>query len=228
MSSWFKKPINRAVTAVAIVIAIMALTLLIIGVTHHHEEGLLEVCWVDGDAQYVSGAEFNHGACERPEELRWPIEQIPITVSAFTPEGGPLAKTSDDYRVLDQAIRDINMQLRFELLRMGSKLHTSSGEVWFGTAYAGETPPAGFTAHRKLNGHLRGRVFIRADISSHDRTLFGVCKHELLHLVGLKHDDFPLSTMFPIIHEDWNVESMIASIITDHDVGLLQKLYKRN
>ena len=232
--SWFKKPINIGITVGAAVLAAVAIFLIVWGVTHHTEGEMLEVCWAeDGTARYVEGAERDHGACEGAQELRWPQEQIPLTLAPVSPEGQPLAADVPEVRVLKQAVTDLNRQVGFELFRVGTGLQPSDAEVRFGGAFLGgegaDSPPPGYVIHTRLGGTstYRGHVWIRSDVGSGDRLLFLVLEHELLHLAGLAHDDFPMSIMFPLTREEWETGVMSTAHVTDRDVSNLQVRYRR-
>lgn len=231
MSEWFKKPVNIVVSAVASAIAVAALILILWGVSHHTEGGLLEVCWVGGEALYVTGSERDNGTCTRPEELVWPQKQIPITVTTSTPAWGKMVERPDDTKVLIRAVDEINTQAGFQLFEMGSPESRPDAEIHFGgPIQAGdeEKTPPGYTIHVRVGDALRGHVYIRSDVSSSDRLLYLVLVHELLHIAGLEHDDFTSSLLFPITREEWNEEVMSTAYLSDHDKRLLQMLYKRN
>lgn len=233
--SWFKKPLNIGIAIGAALLAVAAIFLIVWGVTHHTEGEMLEVCWdSEGHALYVSGSEDDHGACEGSEELLWPPEQIPLTLAPVTSEGQPLAEDTPEVRVLGQAVADLNSQVGFDLFRVGSGLQPSDAEVRFGGAFLGgpesaSSPPPGYVTHFRLGDgpQLRGHVWIRSDVGSDDRTLYLVLQHELLHLAGLEHDDFPMSIMYPFTHEEWEHGTMSTAHVTDLDIGNLQRRYRR-
>lgn len=230
--SWFKKPLNIGITIGAAVLAAVAIFLIVWGVTHHTEGEMLEVCWQpDGLAQYVEGSEDDHGPCEGSEQFRWPQEQIPLTLAPVSSEGQPLAADTSQVRVLGQTITDLNRQVGFELFRLGTGLQPSDAEVRFGGAFPGgagaDSPPPGYVAHRNGPGAYRGHVWIRSDVESSERLLFLVLQHELLHLVGLAHDDFTASIMFPLTREEWETGRMSTAHVTDRDISNLQRLYRR-
>lgn len=228
MSNWFKKPVNIAITVGAALLAVAVVVLLIWGITRHTEAGLLEVCWVNGEARYVGGSEDDHGPCEGSEELVWPESQIPISVSAITAAGNPVVEASTTGGVLNQAISDINRQVGFELLEFSDGTNPDAEFRLGGALESGpDNPPPGYVRHQKVGNGLRGRGWIRSDVVAVDRTFYLVAQHELLHLVGLAHDDFTLSVMYPITREDWDAETMGTAHVTDHDVGLLRRLYQR-
>jgi len=245
MSSWFSKPINIVITVVAGLMAIAAIVLIVWGVTHHTEAGLLRVCWSGGTARYAGGVEgVADGACERPEELAWPQDQIPLSVAPVEASGEPTTPDDTRVRVLASAIADINAQVGFELLRLDPGAQDiADGRVHFGGAIwprrgedapgdhpadgADQAIPAGYVVHRRLGPVLRGDVYIRSDVESVDRSLYLVCVHELLHFVGLAHDDFEASVMFPLTRDDSASDVMSAARITDFDVNLLRSRYYR-
>lgn len=228
--SWFKKPLNIGITIGAAILAVVAIFLVIWGVTHHTEGESLEVCWVNGSARYVEGSERDHGACEGAEELVWPQEQVPFTLASLTSEGQPLAEDSDEVRALTHAVTDLNRQLGFELYRMGTGLDSTDATVRFGGALegGGDSPPPGYVQHTRVgNNILRGHVWIRSDVVADMRLLHLVLEHELLHLAGLAHDDFTLSIMYPIARDDWQLEAMSTAHVTDVDRSNLRGLYMR-
>lgn len=213
-------------------LTIAAIFLIVWGVTHHTEGEMLEVCWQpDGLAQYVEGSEDDHGACEGAEELLWPQEQIPLTLAPVSSDGQPLAADTPQVRVLGQAVTDLNRQVGFELFRLGTGLQPSDAEVLFGGAFLGgagaDSPPPGYVTHRNGPGAYRGHVWIRSDVDSSDRLLFLVLQHELLHLAGLAHDDFPMSIMYPFTRDEWWTGEMSTAHVTDRDVSNLQRRYRR-
>jgi hypothetical protein len=232
--SWFKKPLNIGITIGAALLAVAAIFLIVWGVTHHTEGEMLEVCWSeDGHALYVSGSEEDHGACEGAQELLWPQEQIPLTLAPVSSDGQPLAADAPEVRVLHQAVDDLNRQVAFELYRVGAGLQPSDAEVRFGGAFLvgaeRASPPPGYVSHARLGGGplLRGYAWIRSDVGSDDRTLYLVLQHELLHLAGLEHDDFPMSIMYPFTHEEWEHGTMSTAHVTDLDIDNLQRRYRR-
>lgn len=240
MSSWFKKPLNIGITVGAVILATVAAFLVIWGVTHHTEGEMLQVCWAeDGSAQYVGGIELRttnpaEGSldepCTRPEELVWPEKQIPITLSAETADGQAVGEIAYEGHLLESAVVGLNRQVGFELYRMGGGVHTTSAAVRFGGAFegAGElSAPPGYVTHRRVDNALRGHIWIRSDVVSDTRLLHLVLEHELLHLAGLRHDDFTLSIMFPMIREEWRTGVMSTAHVTDLDRSNLRRLYMR-
>lgn len=234
------KYLKHGAIAGVIGLALVMLGLVIWGVYTHEEGGLLEVCWVKDEAHYVEGVEGRHGTCERPEKLVWAQEQIPIALAAFSADGRPLPATAAEARVLTHVVDGVNWQVDFTLFVPGGGNEPAAAKVYFGKALQSgpdaEHVPAGYVRHRRVGrqedggGRVRyllwGDVYIRADVGVSDRLLYAVLEHELLHLAGLEHDDFIQSIMHPLTPDDWSLDWLQASCITDHDVKLLQRLYQ--
>ena len=242
--AWLSKTRNKVILVVAAVMFVMAVVGFIIGVTTHREAGLLTVCWdEEGRARYLGDDiegrnEAEAESCEGPTELAWPRDQIPITISSIATLGdgepGLFAEDDPRHRVLDAAIRDFNGQVGFTLFRrVPSGTTEPSAWVHFGEGIeagrhgdAEPTAPPGYVSHRISGDNLDGHVYIRSDVESADRLLYRVLQHELGHLAGLAHDDFTASIMFPVTRDD-TLEEMSTSHVTDSDLALLRRLYRR-
>lgn len=239
--SWFKKPLNIGITIGAAVLAVVVIGLIIYGVTTHTEAGLLQVCWLDGRAHYVEGTELDDGACEGSEELVWPESQIPLAVAAQASDvQGFVAPGASQREALDSAIRDINQQVGFALLTpvgdgAGADVVVHLGEAVdagrIRGAGAGEerARPLGFARHHRTNSG--GQPALRCDLHIYStvgslRGEYLVIHHELLHAIGLAHDDDnPASAIYPFTSDDTMWERMQAARITDHDRALIRELY---
>lgn len=217
------------VLAVAAVIAVAAVVLLIVGLTTHRERTLLEVCWSpDGRAGYLGDVEKNESVtCTGHEELVWPRKQLPITLTAVEDLEASFSLSDGDRRVkvLRQAIQNISRELGFEAF-VWTPVDTTSSIVYFGGAVNADPSP-GHIAHRRTESGLEADVFIRSDVESSDRLLYRVLMHELLHVLGLAHDDFQASIMFPVMLDDTVEGSMSAAHVTDVDRARLRELYGR-
>lgn len=217
--------------AIAVVLAIALLCIAIprCGLLHHDDPDFLEVCWVDGEARYVDGAEVNDGSCGAgSEELAWPREQVPLSVTTVSSEGQVLAEDSHGARIIARAIRHNNSQVRFQLFSLGPPNPSDADIiVHWGVAYdiTGEGADAipGFCRHRRRSpGALRADVWIRAVHS--DASAFRISVHELLHGATLRHDDFPSSIMYALTPDNLMGELRPARI-TDSDVEALRARY---
>jgi hypothetical protein len=229
--------------AAVLVAAVAALGLVLYGVLTHREGGLLLVCWdrvgYGATARYVDeGVEgsYEEGACERPRELVWAPKQIPLTVLPSESRSGqsPRSLPEDDFRsrALKAAINDINGQLGFRLFKMVPPAPGSSVFVFFGTPMetrregAVHRPPSGSVYHSRTYS-LESTISIRSDVEASNRLLHLVLVHELLHVAGLAHDNYPSSIMFPLLHDDTTDDVMRTQHISWHDRRLLRRMYRR-
>ena len=239
----FKKPLNIGIAIGAAVLAVVVVVLIVYGVTTHSESGLLKVCWVDGQAHYVEGAEVNNGSCEGAEELVWPESQIPLTVTAITAEGVVLAPGASQREALDSAISDINSQVDFALLatigdRAGIDIvvqvgaAVEAGGIRNSGARDGErSHPLGYARHHRANSATETGTILHCDIVVYStagglREEYLVVHHELLHCVGLAHDvNNPASAIYPLTLDDTMLDYMQMTRITDFDRSLIRELY---
>lgn len=191
-----------------------------IGIANHQEEGLLNVVWTDNRATYEPIRD------EVTTELTWPKEQIPILISVIDPAGEYLPISSEEVNEVRQAIDDFNDQVGFDLFEFSSTPDVEDASVIWGLPIeVGRNSPAGLVSHRRLsNGEIQGLVRLWETTSI--RTTHQVLMHELGHLIGLAHDDFQDSLMYPT-YQDNNLGESTGSIrITDSDVALLKRLYQ--
>lgn len=225
MSSWFKKPVNLAITIGAAVLAVVVVSLIIYGVTTHREPGLLQVCWQPNDsAAYANpgdleGLEAPDAPCAEPEELRWDRKQVPLKVAWQ-------ALQDSDERALKAAIQDINAQLGFKMLVETPEGEASDIVVELEAHLVGEkNPPAGWAHHVRSNGVVGCDAKIRS-LAASERFVYLVAHHELLHCIGLAHDqDNPASAIYPLTSDDTLEDTMKAVRITDFDRALIRRLY---
>lgn len=241
MSSWFKKPINIVIFALAVSLFIGAAVAIIVGVATHREPGFTQVCFDrEGLAVYdtsiETGGVLGDGACEGFEELHWQTKEIPLTVAAVSADDlKEIPVGSDEREAIDSAVRDINSQVGFKLLtsvsnsrgakivvRMGEAIPINAGKTPRRTGDAKAPPkvlPAklGYARHFRVGEHQYCRVGIYSLVPDlRGQYLVGV--HEVLHCVGLAHDDDnPGSVMYPFHENETMWDRMNAARITDHD-----------
>lgn len=235
---WLKKPVNIAVTVGAAILLVVVIVLLVWGITRHTEGGLLKVCWHNGIAVYtpeetetIEDINADHVTCDRTQELVWPQKQIPIDLAPLSAERKRLDADTPEVRALTQAAIDFNRQVGFEMYRVGAGFDVTDASVHFGGALqAGkiETPP-GYVSHVRVGRHgpVRGYLYLRSDVGADTRILHLVLLHELGHLAGLRHDDFTLSIMYPIVRSDWFAPALSHAHVTDYDRKLLRQHYYR-
>lgn len=232
MSSWLKKPVNIGITIGAAVLAVVAIGLIVWGVTHHTEGGLLCVRWHNGQAIYL-----NHEECDESrqgaEELEWPREEVPFTVLRVDESENHSSAAQAD-RVIAQIVRDTNVQVGCELARVVDVEPRSGVDIWFhwGAAYESGSEASAcscrgtpeFTEHRGYGAPVSAHVTMRGGLS--DRAAYLAGLHGFLHGVGLAHDDdHHGSIMYPLTPENPDMGPLRGGRITDHDVTLLRRLY---
>jgi len=238
--SWFRNPVNIAITIGAAILALVVIALIIYGVTTHREPILMEVCWEGNEARYVEGTEVDDGACEGAEELVWPQSQLPFAVAATkAADETVLAPGTVEREGLDAAIRDINQQLGCTVLRASADPLSAAMVAHLGEAVdvlprgvGGRTAaraPLGWAHHDRSNSgsqlFLRCHLHVRSNVGSL-RGEYLVAHHELLHCLGLAHDpDNPASAIYPFTEDDTMWDQMQAARITDADRARLRGLY---
>jgi hypothetical protein len=120
-------------------------------------------------------------------------------------------------------IQNINQELGFTAF-VWTPIDETSAIVYFGGA-AGQGSP-GRIAHRRNGSELEADVFIRSDVESNDRLLYRVLMHELLHVLGLAHDNFRASIMYPEMEDDTEGPMSTAHVM-DIDKARFRELYVR-
>lgn len=191
------------------VLALVALALVCWGVTHHSERTGLEVCW-EGDR-----ATYGRTDCDT-SEIDWPQIQVPLLV-AFATDPGVVAPTEAEQRVLTLTVQDLNRELGFELFRVSPDRFV---EIRLAPNQGGQAE--GRVQHLRNEARLGAYVMIEAGLS--DSVLGAVLRHELLHVVGLAHDDFTLSVMYPFTPDD-DLVAFHQRIVTDADRAWIRSKY---
>lgn len=238
----FKKPVNIWITIGAAVLTVVVIALIVWGVTHHTEGGLLCVRWHNGAAVYLDQEECD-GARQGAEKLVWPSEEVPLTVllEADHPDEN-VGEGSQADRVSAQIERDINAQVGCRLVKRVASEPRSGADLWlhWGASYessdasrrstqgdrrgAENSAAPEWTVHRGQGAPVEAHVTVRGGLS--DRAAYMVAFHGILHGIGLAHDpDYPSSPMYPLTRDDTDDDLMRPMRITDHDVELLRELY---
>lgn len=196
----------RVMVGIVIAMTVLALFFVVLGILKHEEVGLLKATW-SGD-RVVSYSQTEG------EDILWTMDTLPLPVFA---ENG----NRDRRRALSVAVRNTNSQVGCTVLRETTKRAEArvfvnlEGAIPVGEGH-GE---GGSVTHFLEDGEQKASL-----------TLYGVptidlmaltLEHELGHVLGLGHDDFEMSVMFPEITDD----SVGTMRMTDNDRKLLRSLY---
>lgn len=199
------------------VMAVAAIVGVVVGLTHSTPAPVLHVCWEGSQATYER-------TC--PDEVLWPSDQRPITVLPLNPDGlTPL--TSDDQfaRAVSSAAKSLNTELRLPLYTL--VLNQGSVAVQEVPYERGMGDEAGSVRHsRDDNGRLYASVKIRSGLDM--PTLHEVIRHELLHVVGMAHEDYESSTMFPITPEMILSDQLSQRHVSDITIRAVRSRYGRD
>lgn len=200
---------NIIMIVVAAVLAVGAIVGVIYGVTTHTEPGLLTVCWnLDGTADYTPG-------CSGSSELRWDRDRIPLVVDA--------PPDSDE---VTEAVSIVNDQIGCEVLRLhpGAGLTADVNVALDQPLEVGATQEPGGSA-RHLRG-ASGRMFAVVETTNVTNPTLKtrVLVHEFGHVLGLAHDPFQSSIMYPT-QPDSEEPDFVR--FTDSDQALLNSMYCR-
>lgn len=197
---------NIIMIVVAAVLAVGAVVGVIYGVTTHTEPGLLRVCWnLDGTADYSA-------QCATPSDLRWDRNRIPLIVDA--------PPDSDE---VTEAVSIVNDQIGCEVLRLrpGAGLTADVNIALDQPLLVGSEEPGGSTRHSRGES---GRMFATVETTNVTNPTLKtrVLVHEFGHVLGLAHDPFEASIMFPT-QPDSEEPDFIR--FTDADQATLNQLY---
>jgi len=212
MDTKTKNILNIVMYVVFALLTVGAIVGVIVGVTTHTEPGLLSVCWnLDGTADYTA-------PCTTPANLQWDRARIPLIVDA-----------PPDSSEVSEAVSIVNHQIGCEVLR----LHPGAGltaDINVALDQPAQVAPNGIEVDaggscRHVRG-ATGRMFAVVetvnvtDPTSKTRVLV----HEFGHALGLAHDPFESSIMYPTQPAQGS-DTLDLIRFTDSDTHLLNSLY---
>lgn len=195
---------NKIMIGIGIALTLGAIIGVIVGVTTHTEAGLMSVCWqLDGAANYEGEG------CVSPEEIMWDNSHMPLSVN-----------TPGDPGEVSEAVDLVNSQVGCTVLSLGTNTDPDVLVLLNEPVLVGVDDAGGATSHHRVNGRMTSiiRTFMVGDPYMHLRVL----THEFGHALGLAHDDFESSVMFPSQPTSSNMDFVMFS---DNDRNLLNTLY---
>lgn len=164
-------------------------------------------------------------------EITWEKSKFPLTVSTKAYEGSNAEASS----AVQAAVKAVNSRLGFQALRNVSGVASADVQVTVGVPQdsTNNTTTSGYALALKDAGG-----FFRANISQTDPSHWSNCaietsntgiitildlvlQHELGHCLGLAHDDFNSSIMYPVQSE----YDGLPPTFTDSDKKILRGLY---
>lgn len=198
---------NKVMIVAVIVVTVLAVAGVVVGIATHEDRdaGLLSVCWSGSSAVYDSTD------CAEPQDLTWERSRIPLIVGA--PEDGSL----------DSAIDLVNSQIGCEVLRHDSTVGSEADVIvdLDAAILVGRDVAGGATTHsRDSEGRMHAMVEILAVGDAHMK--MRVLAHEFGHVLGLAHDDFRTSIMYPTQTYSHDLQ---FTMFTQGDQSRLRTLY---
>lgn len=202
------------------VLAVIAIVAIMVGVLTHKERTLLLTCWEeDGTANYVEDG--TTPSCDHPEEIILPRKQIPMTISVLGMDDE--AQSQAFSKSLASEVQSLNAELSMKLFSMTPEAgYVLAQEV---ASEHSQGKARGIATHRR---DPQGNIFVDLKIVSglDMQTFHEVCRHELLHVAGLAHDDYEESVMFPMVPEFVFSKTLPRRRISDADRDRIQTLYR--
>jgi hypothetical protein len=200
-SFWRRAMSFRNMGVFALSFFALTISMVVYGWVTHKEPGLLTGC----DSE--EGTVDLGGDCY---PVQWEVSRLPLQVA------------SDKYQDTSGAVAQINQEVGFELLtttiRDRADIRITEGPWEEGRPLSG-----GWTLFYRDGGELYCEIRTW-NLTSMMSLHYGL-KHELYHALGLAHDPFRASIMFPELPESEDLR--LAPRLMDSDRRILRLLYFR-
>jgi hypothetical protein len=177
------------------------------GVLTHREPGFMDVCWKKGYALY--------SGCEKTTPLKWSKADLPLTYYIDFDETHKVYVES-----VTTAALAWNREIGAEVFKRAEDKSKAKVLVQWGSV---RDNAGGSTQHTGDDSGPKQAVVTLVDASD-VRAVHRYAMHELGHVLGLAHDDFKSSVMYPIA--PGMTEEMTFILPSDADKKLLQETYR--
>lgn len=175
------------------------------GVLTHKEPGLMQVCWVNGQAHYT-------GTCT---ELKWQKNQLPLTYFIT------LDKNTETYRNSITKGADLWNSEIGPMFKLVNKESDAIVKVsWGSVPTSGHS--GGYTSHAGTTGPTGATIVLSEPSDLH--AVYRYATHEFGHVLGLAHDEAPRSIMYPT--QPGMTNELTFVLPSDADKKLLRGLYR--
>ena len=190
--------------------------LVIYGVISHKEPGLLSACFQNNLViAYHDPIKSPHLECTT--EVKWKREQLPLTY---------FISFGEDHKEYISSITTAadlwNREIGNTVFKQVDNVDDSLIEVSWGSV-SKEDHVGGYTVHTGDDKGLTGAKVILSNPSDL-HAVHRYVVHEFGHVLGLAHDDFAKSIMFPSAPD--TTGGMGYTLPSDSDKKLLRNLYK--
>ncbi len=184
-----------------------------LGIKPHRDPGLQRVCFdAIGHAHYKAGPD-----CTAMRDVRWSKSQFPLSVT--TSSRGERTKDAN----VAEAISNVNSQMGFRAFVLWSADADKDPAVQVALDVPAERGWMDAGGDVRFNRASTGvlSAAVRTCNAGDIATLHKVLVHEFGHVLGLAHDDFEDSAMWPDIAGE-----RLGLRFTDGDRGIVRRLYR--
>lgn len=206
---------NKAIYAGVIAFFVALVILALYGIFSHREAGLLQVQWGTSTAVYNKKEGITI-------PLEWEKSSMPLV---YCLENFTLNEEKHYGPPIDEALSMWNRELGCQVFKKGGNLKdTCTVKISYGLSTGGNA--VGASTFHYGGPHFADAAEIVFTQFYESKTLYLIAAHEAGHVLGLAHDDFKRSIMFPIVEEEDpnSTQATMPPLPTSHDLKLLQYL----